>query len=279
MPHSYEEIRATTLDILANRIAFQYPIQRPPPNQYEGLRVAIVETFARREGRLPKNQSIVMYQEVQSDRDDNDILLEVFWDLFRQGIITLGSSAGSPAFPHFRLSRIGQQIIESKEVYFFHDVLSYEQAIRKEVPNSHDITLVYLKEAVQAFYSGCVLSCSVMLALAAEHTFLLLFEVIEKNRFHSPTYKDVAKQKSIIAKISKFRSILLEKDLEALPQEIAADLDTCLSGIISIIRETRTQSGHPTGTIVHREQAFVSLRLFIPYSKKLYQLMNHFAAR
>jgi hypothetical protein len=39
-----------------------------------------------------------------------------------------------------------------------------------------------------------------------------------------------------------------------------------------VIRNFRNQAGHPTGTIISREQAYILLQLFIPYAKKLYQL-------
>jgi hypothetical protein len=39
---------------------------------------------------------------------DRDTLLEIFWDLFRQGIITLGLNDNNPQWPWFRLSRFGE---------------------------------------------------------------------------------------------------------------------------------------------------------------------------
>jgi len=44
--HSYEELRATVLDVLAGRVEVFYT-----PNQYEHLVLAVGETLARREGR------------------------------------------------------------------------------------------------------------------------------------------------------------------------------------------------------------------------------------
>ena len=76
---------------------------------------------------------------------------EVFWDLFRQGIITLGLDDSNREFPFFRVSQLGKQIAESQSVYFFHDVSSYEQAISSEVPNLTVVTLLYLKEQCRHF--------------------------------------------------------------------------------------------------------------------------------
>lgn len=268
MPHSHEEIRSVALDILSGRENVHYE-----PSQYENLRLGIGEVFAVREGRLKPGQ----YGGVSCglDRQDNEIFLEVFWDLFRQGIITLGMNDSNREFPWFRLSQIGKQIAESQSVYFFHDVSTYEHAIRVEVPNINEITLLYLKEAMQAFRSGCILSSTVMLGVATEHTFLLLLEVIENNQTYATTYKAVFEQKTILQKINKFKNIL-EQHFKSLPTDIKEDFDTHFAGILSVIRTFRNQSGHPTGKILDREQVFVLLQLFIPYSKKLYQLMDYF---
>jgi hypothetical protein len=39
---------------------------------------------------------------------DRDSILEIFWDLFRQGVITLRLNDNNPQWPWFRLSRFGQ---------------------------------------------------------------------------------------------------------------------------------------------------------------------------
>jgi hypothetical protein len=270
MSHSHEEIRAVALDILAGREKAEYE-----PTQYESLKLSIGEVLARRENRTQPGHHGARYP---LDGPDSEIFLEVFWDLFRQGIITLGLNDSNRQFPFFGVSTLGKQIAESQSVYFFHDVSSYEQAIRSEVPNLNEVTLLYLKEAMQAFRTGCILSCTVMLGVATEHTFLLLLDTIEHNAKHNTTYAAVLDQRTILQKINKFKN-LLEQHSKVLPDHIKEDLDTHFAGILSVIRTFRNQSGHPTGKVMDREQAFVLLQLFIPYSKKLYQLMDYFRTK
>ena len=129
---------------------------------------------------------------------------------------------------------------------------------------------------MQAFKAGCILSATVMVGVAAEHTFLLLLEVIETNPTRAGRFAPVAKERTIHGKLNKFRNIM-EKELSSLPWDCREDLDTNLSGILSVIRNFRNQSGHPTGQIVGREQAYVLLQLFVTYCKKIYQLMEHYA--
>ena len=267
MPHSHEEIRSIALDILAGREQVSYE-----PSQYEHLRLGIGEVFARREGRIHGGHRSEI---ARLDNQDNEIFLEVFWDLFRQGVITLGYNDCNREFPFFRVTRLGRQIAKSQSVYFFHDVSSYERNIRTEVPSINEVTLVYLKEAMQAFRAGCIPSSTVMLGVATEHTFLLLLEIIEGSATYQQTYSSVFQERTILQKFNKFKNIL-DQRIKGLPSEIKEDLDTHFAGILSVIRVFRNQSGHPSGTIIDREQVFVLLQLFIPYCKKLYQLMDYF---
>ena len=169
----------------------------------------------------------------------------------------------------------GAHQIVNQEAYFFHDVTSYENVIKTEVPDVDSTTLVYLKEAMQAFKSGCILSSTVMLGVATEHTFLLLIETINANPTHAPTYASVNNQRGILHKVNKFKNIL-DQQFGSLPSHIKEDLDTNFAGILSIIRNFRNQSGHPSGKIINREQNYILLNLFVPYCKKMYQLRDHY---
>lgn len=264
--HSYEEIRSVAIDLLAGREKADYDL-----SQYEHLKISIASALQRREhGDIHSRAT----RDATLSPADREIYLEVFWGLFREGIITLGFNDSNREFPFFRVSEFGRRILEGGQVYFFHDVSTYERAIRSEVPAIDTVTLVYLKEAMQAFKAGCILSSTVMLGVATEHTFLLLIEEINQNPAHASTYANVELQRTILQKINKFKNILEQQ--RNLPAEIKEDLDTNFAGILSIIRNFRNQSGHPSGKIIDREQAYILLQLFIPYCKKMYQLIAYF---
>lgn len=179
-------------------------------------------------------------------------------------------------FPFFRITEFGKKIAAHQQAYFFHDVSSYEALVRSEVPAIDDVTVLYLNEAMQSFRTGCVLASTVMLGVATEHTFLLLVETLENNPTQMLIFASVGQQRTILQKVNKFKNIM-DQELRSLPPEIKEDFDTHFAGILSIIRTFRNQAGHPTGKIVDREQAYVLLQLFIPYCKKMYQLMAHYA--
>jgi hypothetical protein len=267
MPHTYEELRAAALDILSGREQVPYE-----PSQYEHLSIGLGQVFARREGRIQPGHFGATYP---LDPQDKELLLELFWDLFRQSVITLGLNDNNREFPFFHLTRLGRQLAQGQEAYFFHDVSSYEAAIRREVSTIDNVTLLYLKEAMQAFRAGCMLSATVMLGVSVEHTFELLLEQLEVHATHKTTFASVFSERSLLRKFNKFRA-LIDSMAKALPAEIKEDLDTHFAGILSVIRTYRNESGHPTGKIIDREQTFVLLQLFIPYCKKQYQLMQHF---
>jgi hypothetical protein len=268
--HSFEEVRAVALDLLAGREKGTLPL-----TIYQHLKVGVGEVFVRREDpsvRLVGGNPNFTHL---SD-NDSELFLEVFWSLFREGIITLGLNDMNRDFPHFRVTEFGRRLIVHQQAYFFHDVSSYERAIRMEVPAIDDITVLYLKEAMQSFKTGCVLASTVMLGVATEHTFLLLLDTIERSQSHGPTFARVGRERTILQKFNKFKTIL-DGQVGNLSPEIKEDLDTHFAGILSIIRTFRNQAGHPTGKIIDREQAYVLMQLFIPYCKKMYQLRAYFS--
>lgn len=270
MDHSYEEIRDVTIDVLAGREKVNYC-----PDQYVHLLHGVAEVFDRREAQTSSGN--LTGREPRLSNADEELFMDVFWDLFRQNILTLGYDRNNKGFPHCRISHFGKGLLKNSSVYFFHDVSTYEKQIQTSVPNIDDVTMIYLKEAMQAFRSGCLLSSSVMLGVAAEHTFLLLLDKIEGNPSHQPAFKNVFSERMILQKINKFKGIFDQNYLKGLPSEIKEDLDTHFAGIQAVIRNFRNQGGHPTGNIISREQAYVLLQIFIPYAKKIYQLIDYFA--
>jgi hypothetical protein len=271
MNHTYEEIRDAAIDILAGRIKTKHV-----PRQYAELS-CYISSILDNSGYVKNLNMYRMSDELSYE--DSGIFLEVFWDLFRQGIITLGYDKPNKQFPWFRVSAHGKRILENQDVYFYHDVSSYEAVIKQQMPDIDDVTLIYLKEAMQSFYSGCYLSSSVMLGVASEHTFLKLLEKIENNSSYSTDFKNSFKERTTSRKFAEFKKILnqlISQNKLNLQPEVKENLDTNLDGIMNTIRNFRNDSGHPSGNIISREQCYVNLNLFIPYCKKAYQLIDSF---
>jgi len=270
MPHSYEELRAAAFDVLSERYKSSWGV-----NQYLNFQNSLAEALeARAPNTQPKNS--VYQNRATLDAADAETFLELFWNLFRQGVITLGSNSSNPNFPFCRVTELGKRLAEGENGYFVHDVSGYENRIRLEIPKINEDTLLYLKEALQAFRSDCILSATVMLGVATEHTFLILIEAITGNPKHQPTFSAVDKERGVLRKLNKFRKIL-DQETKNLPGPIKEDLDTYFASILTIIRNYRNESGHPSGKIISREQAFVLLQIFPQYCKKMYQLIEHYS--
>ena len=130
MNHSYEEIRDVAIDLLAGREQGTYDL-----NQYEHLLVGVAEVFQKRAGTSPQQGFQVWGSQsgAQLSHQDREHFLEVFWGLFREGLITLGLDDSNREFPFFRVSSLGARLLAQKDAYFFHDVSTFENIIRTEM--------------------------------------------------------------------------------------------------------------------------------------------------
>ena len=122
MTYSYEEIRAAALDILADRERPRYP-----PNQYNHLSLGVAAVLAKR-GGIPDQPA---GREPRLSAAAEELFMDVFWDLVRQGIIILGHDRNNNGFPWCRVSHFGRRMLENQDTYFFHDVSMYETLIKK----------------------------------------------------------------------------------------------------------------------------------------------------
>lgn len=116
-----------------------------------------------------------------------------------------------------------------------------------------------------------------MIGVAAEHAFLSLLEVIEANPTHKSTFRNALAERLILRKFNAFRKAI-DSQIPKMPHEIQEGIDTQLSGTLDIIRTFRNESGHPSRKIISREQCYVLLNLYVPYCKKIYQLMKYYKA-
>jgi hypothetical protein len=206
---------------------------------------------------------------------DADLVLEVVWDLFRQGIITLGLNTANPGWPWLRLSRFGKHALQNKTSNRFHDIEGFLRLLRAQVPDISDQAVIYLEEAVAAFYAECLLASCVMLGVAAETEFLRLIDITMNSATYSNSFASVAKESLIRSKITKFQSALKTILPGLQPKKDFEDLDTNFTLIQSVLRIARNDAGHPSAAPTpEREQVYVYLQLFIPFARQVMKLRN-----
>jgi hypothetical protein len=262
--HTYEEIREVVVDILLKRenVSFE-------PSQFGSLTSGVAEVFARRIAK--PGQPVDRHNRLHPY--DAELVRDVFWDLFRQGFITLGLNDSNPNWPFFRLSHFGQQTLQTQSPYRFHDTSSFIAMVKKEVPDISPEAVAYLDEAVATFYADCLLASCVMLGVAAEVEFLRLVDVAAKSATHRSVFAPVQKVTFIRQKITKFQSAL-KPLIPSLPKDAVEDLDTNLTAIQSVLRIARNDAGHPTATKLQREQVYILLQLFVPFARQVMKLRS-----
>jgi hypothetical protein len=244
------------------------------PQQWVSLQSGVAEVFARREA-IPAQQQQPIRQH-HLNPYDAELVRDVFWDLFRQGFITLGLDDSNPQWPFFRLSHFGEKTLATQSPYRFHDTSSFLGLVKNEVSDISPEALVYLDEAVSAFYAGCLLASCVMLGVAAEAEFLRLAETAAQHPTYAPKFSAVSQKNLIRQKITKFQDCL-KPLIPALPHEATEDLETNFLAIQSVLRIARNDAGHPTGATPQREQVYIYLQLFVPFARQLMRLRRAFA--
>ena len=260
--HGYEELRVLVVDELLARTC----------SNFDELLEKVGQGILRRHNRwpLPPDEKGMIYRGATAYLHPYDglTILEVFWDLFRQGIITLGKDTANPGWPWFRLSRFGESI-NRQRVFRFHDTASYITMIKTYDPDISPDGVLYLEEAAASFYAKCLLSASVMLGVAAETEFLRVLGAATSSAHWASIFAPVNKAQFIRGKIQKFQTIL-SSHRHSLPHNLTEELDTNLSMIQSVLRLARNDAGHPSGSPAPtREQVYVNMQLFGPFSRQL----------
>ena len=137
---------------------------------------------------------------------------------------------------------------------------------------------MYVTESLRAYLKGLMFSSAVMLGVASEKAFNLLLEAL------TDAIKD-QKKKRKFTKLqdnykTKYKFDEVKKEIYNIEKRLSRDirdtLKSYLEGIFHLIRISRNDAGHPTGRMIERDHVFVNLRLFIPYCKTVYRLIDYF---
>jgi hypothetical protein len=214
------------------------------------------------------------------DRGDVTLLNEVIWSLIVQGILVPGLDDANQGWPFLRLTEYGGRCVESDRI-LPHDPDGYLREFQKAVPGVDPSITEYLQESLQCYIHGLHKAAAVMLGAASEQAVLLLVDSCansignpeEKRRFDS----DIERSQSIFRKYAVF-----EKRLAAvratMPRSLTDNLDSLLRGVFDLIRSSRNDAGHPaSGGQVDRDAVYSHLRLFIPYTQRVYGLIAWFS--
>lgn len=208
--------------------------------------------------------------------EDREKIREIINDLVVEGILGWGINEHNPGPPFLKVTRYGQVCLSHAEPQPY-DPDGYLKYLKSEIPNVDGTVIMYITESLNAYLRGLTLSSTVMLGGASEKAFLLLLESFT-NAISDPTKKAQFENNTkgqIKKKSDEFRKTIIQIR-KTLPKPLSDDLDTQLDGIFNFIRTCRNDVGHPTGRKIERSLAYANLRLFVPYCKRIYELIEHF---
>ncbi len=249
--------------------------KKKPETQYIGL-CSDVANLAIEKKIVSNNKQIGSIGGFCLGDKDEDRVREIIWDLIVERVVTIGINSSNPEWPHLKLTDYGKKIINSS-MPVPHDPSGYVNRIKSEIKNLDPIILTYLEESLKTYNINALLSSTIALGCASEKALLLLIESYKN------AIQDIEKQTEFKRKTEK-RFIKTQFDnftkslrtLQHIPKDITDGLDIELLGLFEMIRNNRNDAGHPTGKSIDKEHAFANLQVFIPYCKKIYQLISYF---
>ena len=174
--HSYEELREVVIHVLLGA-------RETGVDRFERL----LEQAARELGKQEsagqdsgRRTPVLSGAPAQLPAGDVELVLEIVWDLFRQGIVTFGQSAANPGWPFLRLSRFGECALEQGP-YRLHNKAEFMKAAlrsRRHLAGSRRLS----SRGGLGLLTDCLLSACVMLGVAAESEFLRLLDAAKSSR-------------------------------------------------------------------------------------------------
>ena len=203
------------------------------------------------------------------------LVFEIIWDCIVQRILT--PTHGNNAI--LRLTDFGAEVVKEQR-WSPYDPDGYLKELSAQAPTLSSHCRMYAAEALQCFRGGCYLATVVMLGAASEGIVLELFRrfvtALKAGKVpEAPSVEaKIEKQQSVYPKYEVFRKHFDSLVKPKLPSELGDDLNIQFDGVFNLIRFYRNDAGHPTGTNIERMSAFTSLVQFVPYCKRVEDLIN-----
>ena len=250
-------------------------------NQLNTLLGVVGIVKARSEGVNPNLHPSYMGGKQFLARGDETILTEVIWSLIIQGILVPGIDDSNPNLPFLRLTEYGRRCVDEDRL-LPHDPDGYLREFQTALPDADPTILVYLTESLQCDIHGLHKASAVMLGGASEQAILLLVDSCANSIADMPIREritsELAKAPSIFRKYEIF-----EKRFSAakasIPKDLTSNVDSLLRGVFDLIRSGRNDAGHPaSGTEINRDAIYSHLKLFTPYCRRIYGLIEWFSS-
>lgn len=214
-------------------------------------------------------------KQLEITQEDKKRVIHAYNELLIEGVLAWGKDESNALPPFMSITDYGKQVLESGKIMPY-DPDGYLNYLHSQVPNVDDIIITYIAESLQTFRRNNILSAAVMLGVASERAFDLLFDAV-LNACTGPKKEKLEKLQDSInikQKFDKVKEIIMQIR-NKLSHELEENLDSDLDGIFNLIRVTRNDAGHPTSKTIRRDHVFNCLILFVSYCKCVYGLIDY----
>ena len=192
---------------------------------------------------------------------------EVFWQLVTEHILLPGEGAENPNLPFFRLTKYGADVLQDESGHP-HDPAGYIRRLKEVIPNIDPTVLAYTSESLQSLLHGRPVASTLLLGVAAERVFLLVYKEMENslpNEKERKSFRKMGNRGSMKEKLK-----LVQRNVEALYSAtpklngIPENVSLTVIGIYDLLRNIRNDLGHPREAPpnVSREDAYDYLVTF-----------------
>ncbi len=206
---------------------------------------------------------------IKKDSKEDRVLLTVFNDLLRMGILGWGYNIDNVKPPFLHITENGRKSLENLE----HDPVNpdgYLSHLSKQT-KLDDVTLSYLEEALKTYNSGCIKATAVMIGAASERLSLGLRDHLVKKmsglgKTPSKDLEDWRIKRILTALKSEFDS-----QKKSIPVKLFDAYDGYWFALVHQVRSIRNDAGHPTVPDPVNEEIVHSALLLFPTIAKLAQ--------
>ncbi len=213
-----------------------------------------------------------------------DRIFEEVFSLLSDGLIQpyLHISQGSvvPKWESFQLTTYGKYIIEKKaeHPYFEREYLKRLSSMVPESMELDEVVMFYAKESVQLFRQDFHTSSVVMLGVASEQVVELIGRAI-LNTLSDKTkgdFRKVLEHRNVKDKIDRVFELFQSTCDDSAIKDF---FDHTFRGFVTLLRKSRNDYGHPSGTSATRDEALEYLNTFPQYIRRMYQVIQYYSQK
>ncbi len=200
-----------------------------------------------------------------------EIVRQLMWRMLIDGVIVFGLDAVNNAWPFYSVTEYGKKVVagETAQPYDPEGFVAY---FVQQCPGADDVIREYFIEAVTCFNSGCHRASVIMLGASSER---LIQNLKEATASSMPEAQREKFRRDCGSKISKvFQTTKGRLDYSVSQGLLSAPHDETVSStlpaVFDVLRRSRNDAGHPTTPApIDRDTAFINLRVFVEYARRV----------